>query len=110
MTRSKILSKISGTGWYPVVAAETMIFKQSIKLFDRFDIESSVIGWDQKAFIMRQRFLKKTTVVAEAIVRARFLKKSGGSVRPEEILKLLGISDTSPELEHGIHVWNQNQI
>jgi YbgC/YbaW family acyl-CoA thioester hydrolase len=33
---------------YPVVAAETMVFKKSLKLFNTFYIETQVLGWDEK--------------------------------------------------------------
>lgn len=110
MTRAGMVSKIAKAAWYPVVTGETMKFKKSIKLLDTFDIETSVLSWDEKAFILKQRFLKKDLVFAEAIVRARFLKKSGGSVSPKEIWALVGEEPSAPALEPWIQNWNQHQI
>lgn len=110
MNRAGIGSKITNQGWYPVVVAETMRFRKSLKLFDRFQIETVVLGWDEKAFLLQQRYLKGQVCVAEAVVRARFLKKSGGSVSPQEILHLAQWDSHSPALPEWIQSWNQNQI
>jgi acyl-CoA thioesterase FadM len=109
MGRSGLLKEFAKRGWYPVVTAETIRFKKSLGLFDRFEIETVVIGWDEKAFLVRQRFLKGGQVISEAVVRARFLKKSGGSVESKEIMKLAGINSASPQLEPWIEAWNNQQ-
>ena len=110
MNRAGVGSKLAQQGWYPVVVAETMRFRKSLKLFDRFHVETVVLGWDEKAFLLQQRFLKGHVCVAEAVVRARFLKKSGGSVTPKEILQLANWTSESPQLPEWIQNWNQNQI
>lgn len=110
MIRAGIASKISDLGYYPVVVAETIRFRKSIQLFNRFYIETKVIGWDEKAFILQQTFILKNQPIADAVVRARFLKKSGGSVLPAEILKLAGVSMDSPQLPGWINDWNLSQI
>jgi acyl-CoA thioesterase FadM len=73
MTRAGIAQKISNKGWYPVVVAETMRFHKSIEPFEKFYIESKILGWDDKAFLLEQRFLRKNICVTEAVIRARFL-------------------------------------
>lgn len=110
MTRAGLAQILSKNGIYPVVVAESIRFKKSLKLFDRFYIETTVLGWDEKAFILQQRFLRGEDLIAEAIVRARFLRKTGGSVLPTEILKYAGVEVSSPVLPKAIHDWNLNQI
>lgn len=109
MIRSGMMRKIHQNNWYPVVVAETARFHKSLKVFQRFEIESKVIGWDDKAILIGQKFLRGNTLVCEAVVRARFLKKSGGSVYPDDLLKLASISGPSPELEPWVAAWNAQQ-
>ncbi len=48
--------------------------------------------------------------MAEAVIRVRFLRRSGGTVAPEEILQLAGGENESlPEMEPWIAEWNRNQ-
>jgi len=109
MIRAGLADRISKNGWYPVVVAETIRFNKSIKTFERFNVETTVLGWDEKAFILQQRFMKNENYVADAVIRARFLKKSGGSVAPSLILELAGVSQESPKLPDWVHSWNQQQ-
>lgn len=110
MIRAGLWTDLNKNGMYPVVVAETIRFRKSLKLFDRFYIETSVLGWDDKAFILQQRFLRGGDSIADAVVRARFLRKSGGSVTPKEILSLSKVEIDSPSLPEHIKIWNQNQI
>ncbi len=110
MNRAGLAKKVAVHNWYPVVVAETIRFKKSLQLFDAFTIETRIVGWDEKAFLLEQKFLRKHTLMAEAVVRARFLKKSGGSVSPEEFFSKMKISEPHPLLPQWIHDWNQHQI
>src|SRR4051812_12217422 len=56
LTRSGVWKKVRALGWYPVVVAETMQFRRSLNLFERFEIETRVLGWDDKAIVLEQQF------------------------------------------------------
>ena len=53
-------------------------------------------------FLLQQRFVKSHVCVAEAVVRARFLKKTGGSVSPFEILQLADLNLKSATLSEWV--------
>jgi acyl-CoA thioesterase FadM len=105
--RSGMAPRLRKHGFYPVVAAETIRFRRSLRLFQSFDIETTVIGWDDKAFIIQHHFLRRGELVAEAVVRSRFLKRSGGTVSSRELLEVLGKAGPSPELPAWIDAWNR---
>src|SRR6478609_4727646 len=106
LLRSGVGARLLRKGLYPVVAAETIRFRRSLQLFQSFEVETAIIGWDEKAFIIQHRFLRGAELVAEAIVRSRFLKRGGGTVRSSELLELLGKTGPSPELPAWIEAWN----
>ena len=107
MLRSGVAPRLRKHGIYPVVAAETIRFRRSLQLFQTFEVETAVIGWDEKAFILQHRFLRRGELVADAIVRSRFLRRSGGTVTSREVLELLGRTGPSPELPAWIDAWNR---
>ena len=109
MIRAGFYQKVDQAGYYPVVVAETIRFRKSLQLHQKFFVESCVLAWDSKAFIIGHEFKIKNEVVANAVIRARFLKKSGGAVSPAEILKLVDYNQESPQLKKWIHDWNQIQ-
>ena len=75
-------------GWYSVVAGETIKFKKSLQLWDKFEIETQIMGHDDKYFFIRQKFLKKGDLMATGLVKVRFLKRKGGTVSTKEVLDL----------------------
>lgn len=91
-------------GWYSVVAGETIKFKKSLQLWDKFEIETQILGNDDKYFFIRQKFLKKGDLMATGLVKVRFLKRAGGTVSTKEVLELFkdqklenNVSDLSEE-------------
>jgi acyl-CoA thioesterase FadM len=107
LLRSGAGRKLTRGGLYPVVAAETIRFRRSLQLFQVFEVETAIIGWDDKAFIISHRFLRRDELVAEAFVRSRFLRRRGGTVTTQEVLELLGRPDTSPALPPWVEAWNR---
>jgi len=105
LLRSDTFNPVRKNGWYPVLAAETIRFKRSLKLWQRFIIRTRVVGWDERSVYLEQHFLSKGKLVAKAVVDARFLRKKGGVVTPDELLKFLELDTQSPPLEQWIETW-----
>jgi hypothetical protein len=74
-------------GWYPVVVAETITFRKSLMPWQKFDMESKVIGWDDQAFYFDQRMVVDGEIYTQGIVRVRFLKKTRGILTPAEVIE-----------------------
>jgi len=107
LLRSGVAGKLWRNGIYPVVAAETIRFRRSLRLFQSFEVDTEIIGWDDKAFLIQHRFLRGDELVAEAIVRSRFLRRRGGTVTTKELLSVVGVSEASPVLPAWIEAWNR---
>ena len=88
-------------GWYSVVAGETIKFKKSLKLWDRFQLKTQIVGHDEKYFFIEQKFNLKGQEMARGLVKVRFLKRAGGTVAVDEVLKGLNLQEKHvPELSH----------
>jgi acyl-CoA thioesterase FadM len=109
MIRSGLWRVIQSRGWYTVVVAETIQFRRSLNLFQRFSISTCVLGWDKKVIVIEQRFIRGGEVVAHALVRARVLRKAGGNVAPRELALAAGMAADSPPLEGYAARWNAEQ-
>ncbi|TBT82868.1 thioesterase [Propioniciclava sinopodophylli] len=90
MLRSGMWAKVTERGWYPVVAGQTITYRRSLNPFQRFDLLTRVLGVDDRWIYLDQTFVVGETVHAHAVVRARFLKKGGGSVEHAELEELIG--------------------
>jgi len=91
--------------WYAVVASETITFRKSLGLWQRFDIESRLMGHDDRSVYLMHRAVVDGEVYTEMIVRARFLKRSGGIVTHEELFEAVGRPDDLPEIATWVHDW-----
>ncbi len=108
MLRSNVFHLIRKLGWYPVVAAETIQFKRSLTLGQRFTISTKIVGWDERSIYLEQRFEQNNKWVATALIDARFLAKKGGKVTPKEVYELIGYTDPAPVLPDYVHLWQKS--
>jgi acyl-CoA thioesterase FadM len=106
MARSGLWAKLKLAGWYPVVVHESMTFRRSLKVFDRYTVRSTVIGWDEKHMVIEQAFHLGEVEVALAIVKARFLKRTGGSVPTSELLRMAEVTTSSPIMSERVTAWH----
>lgn len=105
-TRTGLGDAFRTHGWYAVVASETITFRKSLELFQRFDVETKWIGHDDRAVYMEHRAVVDGEVYARAIIRARILRRTGGSVPHEELFNAVGFpSENMPVIDEWLHEW-----
>jgi hypothetical protein len=91
--------------WIPVTVAETVSFKRSIKSFEKIDLRTEIVCWNEKCFFIRQTFSVKgeTRAIAysEGIVRG-----PTGHLKPAEAFKIFGAHIQSPEIPEQMRLWH----
>ena len=95
--RTGLLQAVRRAGWFPVVAAQAIRFRKSLRPFATYELHTRVGGWDEKSFYLEQVFRKGGDVVAVAWVRARFLSKDG-AVPVDAVMRAIGETRPSPGL------------
>ena len=105
LVRTGMWDLVNEKGWYAVVASQSVSFRKSLQLWQRFTVESRLIGHDDKSVFVMHRAVVKGEIYAEMIVRARFLRRSGGLVPHEELFAALHRPDDLPPLEPWITDW-----
>lgn len=105
LARSGHWAKIQGQGWFPVVTAQTITYKRSLKLGQKFEVHSKVLGFDDRHNYLEQTFVLGEQIMARAVVQVRFLKRSGGSVTRAELEDLAGGYPVELELPVWVKEW-----
>lgn len=105
LTRTGLLSAMTKQGWYAVVAAETITFRRSLELGQRFELETRLIGHDDRAVYLEHRALVKGEIYARAMIRARILRRAGGTVPHDELFAAVGRPEGLPDIEPWVHDW-----
>jgi YbgC/YbaW family acyl-CoA thioester hydrolase len=109
LLRARVTGALRARGFYPVVAAQTIRYRRSLRLLDAFEIETRVLGWDEVALLLSHEYWREGEVVAEAVVRWVFLSRRGPKVSAAEVLELFGVRTASPELPPFVRFWNEQQ-
>ncbi|WP_221586364.1 thioesterase family protein [Microbacterium sp. G2-8] len=104
-TRTGLADTFRRNGWYAVVSNETITFRKSLELWQRFDIETRWIGHDDRALYLEHRAVVGDEIYARAVIRARIVRRSGGSVSHEEFFAALDLPDELPEVDAWLHDW-----
>ena len=108
--RAGLWQKWKSLGWYPVVVASNITFRKSLLPWQKFEIETKVIGWDDEAFYFEQRFTVHSEIHAVGIVRVRFLKRVRGVVTPYEVLASSAWLGEEPKLPKWVRDWAKDSL
>ena len=96
--RTGLLPVMRSRKWYPVIATARIGFRRSINVFDRFDLTTRVIGWDEKWLYIEHRMERGDKVMAQAFVKGLFLGPDG-KVPMAELIAAAGHRGPSPEID-----------
>ena len=81
----------------PVIGDAIAKFRHDLKVFQTFEIQTRLIGWDRKWGFIEHRFVRMDRVVGVVAIRGVF-KGPGGPVDQEVVLGGLAHTAPSPEL------------
>lgn len=93
--RSGLLKSMFKNKWVPLATFDTIRFRYPLKAFQRYQLKTRIVWWDDKTGYFKQVFERKGRVVATGYVCATFLG-SNGPIPPVEIFAETGQSATRP--------------
>ena len=79
----------------PLATFDTIRFRYPLKLFQKYQLRTRVVWWDDETFYFKQVFERKGRVVATGYVCATLLGAKG-RIPPNEVLEEVGQSVTKP--------------
>ncbi|WP_261943722.1 thioesterase family protein [Pseudomonas sp. LRP2-20] len=89
----------------PIVGDALGKFRRELKLFESFEIHTSLLGWDSKWSFIEHRFVKHGRVIAVIVIRGLF-RSPQGNVCPTEFARELGLEEHSPPLPEWLTQWS----
>lgn len=103
--RTGLLRRMRRRKWRPLVGGVAVRYRRSILPFERFDIRSRVLGWDEKWFYIEHVVEREGNLCAIGTVRT-LVRSSAGNIATRDVLALLGAENTpSPELPEFVRRW-----
>lgn len=91
--------------WMPVLAAAEINFIRPLNPFQRFEIVTRLLTWDEKYFYIEQRFESPERLHAVAMVKGLFLH-GHERVETRAVLAAFGIDQPAPAVPDVVRHWN----
>ncbi|BDZ45699.1 acyl-CoA thioesterase [Naasia aerilata] len=108
LMRSGVWARFQKAGVYPVVASQTITYRKSLRLWQRFEIETRILGYDERAVYLEQRFVAGGELYARAYVKGRFLRRTGGVAPIAEVGELAGVNPTAHPIPEWLADWSRH--
>lgn len=105
MLRSEVWGRLRAAKVYPVVSAQSIAYRSSLELGQRFRIESRIAGYDDRSVYLEQRVVSRDEIAARAFVQGRFLRDAGGVVPIDEVGRIVGVDPAEHPAPAWLHEW-----
>lgn len=89
-----------------IVAGIDIGYIRELKLFQSFDIETTVHGWDEKYFYIEQRCVVDGRIHSYALVKAVYML-NGKPASPEQVWQALPEAMPTNTLPEHMHLWKE---
>jgi acyl-CoA thioesterase FadM len=107
MGRMRIFRQIIRRGWRPIMGGCVMRYRRSLLPFQRFDVRTRVLGWDEKWYYMEHVVERDGALCAIGVMRL-LIRGKEGNVHPSEVNKLTKEGDIpSPPLPDFVLRWRE---
>jgi len=104
MAQLRLLGVIVRNKWQPMLAAAEIDFLRQIAPFQKFDLVTRLVTWDDKYAYMEQRFESAGVLCAHAYVKGLFLD-ARGRVANSTVVAELGFTGAPPPFPEKLRIW-----
>jgi len=82
--------------WRPLIGGTIIRYRFSLRAFERFEVATRILYWDEKWFYFEQRVENTEGVAAIALSKA-LVRDPTGIVSPDAVLRAVGIIASRPD-------------
>jgi len=101
LVRSGFWREARRRGWFPLVGASAIEYRRPLRVFQRYQLTTRLLGWDERWFYIEQSFRQGEKVAAVATVKA-MIRSASGAIPPSDALAVIGASGLSPALPENV--------
>ena len=104
--RTGLMRVVHKHKWGFVVAGASVRYRHRLKAFKRFQLNTRVVGLDERWFYFHQYTIRKGNIHSSALVRAGITSHQG-IVPVKKVLDALGAFDWNPGLPEWVKAWSE---
>jgi acyl-CoA thioesterase FadM len=90
----------------PVIGDVFAKFRRGLKPFERYELHTRLLGWNEKWIFTEHQFVRRGQLVGLVVTRGLF-HTAAGAMPPQEFLDALTIVTSSPPLPDWVASWNE---
>lgn len=102
--RTGLVAALRANGWSLTVAGATIRYRRRIRLFDRVEMRSRMVGQDDRFLYIEQSMWKRGEATTHALLRIA-VTSGQGIVPPERIVAAIGQDLAPGELPGWVRAW-----
>jgi acyl-CoA thioesterase FadM len=91
-------------GWAGTIAGASIRYRRRVRMFDRLELRSRILGWDARFTYAEQAFWKAGECTSHGLFRMAVTSRAG-LVPVAEVLDELGLPGESPPLPGWVQAW-----
>lgn len=102
--RTGLAGALKARGWGIAVAGISIRYRRRVRAFQRFEMRSRSIGWDERFLYMEQAMWRGGECLSHMLLRGAVTSRAG-IVPPAQVLEALGRGPESPPLPGWVEAW-----
>lgn len=102
--RVGLLDVLKREGWGLTMAGVSVRYRRRVRMFDRIEMKSRCVGWDDKFIYLDQSMWKGGECTSQALYRSAVTDRKG-IVPPARLMDAMGLEEGGPELPHWVQAW-----
>lgn len=102
--RTGLIHVMRREGWGITVAGNSVRYRRRVRAFDRIEMVSRLIGWDERFFYMEQSMWRKGECTSHMLLRAAVTDRNG-IVPTARVAAAMQHDGPSPELPDWVRAW-----
>jgi acyl-CoA thioesterase FadM len=103
--RYGLLSLSKTKRWSMPMAGASVRYRKRIRVFERFEMRSRGLCWDDRFFYIEQSIWKKNGECAGHIVYRSAFADSTGIINPDKVIQALDVNVERPQIPNWIASW-----
>lgn len=107
--RAGLITAVRKNRWGLTMAGSITRFRRRIHGFERFEMRSRAVCWDDKFMYLGQTMWKRNGDCASHVVFRAAVTNKSGLIAPQTVLKAMGRDDPSPEMPDWLRSWSRTE-
>ena len=103
--RTNLMDVLRAEKWGLTMAGAVVRYRRRIRAFEKVEMRSKLVGWDDRFMYLEQSMWKKNGECANHVAYRAAVTSKDGIVPTADLLAAMGRDDTSPVLPPWIAAW-----